>query len=211
MDKEIKDVDWAYLRRFKEENALLITKPFEENRIVFFGDSITAAWKTCDLNFFENNKYINRGINGQTTSQMILRFKPDVIELNPTVVVILAGTNDIAGNTGPTTLEIILENLISMCEMAKTNAVKVILCSLLPANQYPWRSGIAPADKIETLNAMIQQYTTESSILYIDYYTYMVGKKKELRSLYSNDGVHPNQEGYKIMKIIFEQSITNNK
>src|SRR6187402_973243 len=140
MNEKIKVPDWAYLNKYKDKNAQIISLPFEEKRIVFFGDSIIAGWKLHDSEFFANKKHINRGINGQTTSQMLLRFRPDVIELKPKMVIILAGTNDIAGNTGPTTLETILGNLISMCELARANSIKPVLCSILPALDYPWRT-----------------------------------------------------------------------
>lgn len=176
----------------------------KKKRIVFFGDSIIAAWETYDPEFFAKKEYINRGINGQTTSQMLLRFRPDVIELKPHMVIILAGTNDIAENTGPTTLKTILGNFTSMCELAKVNNIKVIICSLLPAFDYPWRRKMQPAEKIATLNFMIQQYATANTIAYADYYTAMVNEQKGLKSMYSNDGVHPNKEGYQIMKSILE-------
>ncbi len=207
MEKKIKNPDWGYLNRFKDENAQIIASCVKEKRIVFFGDSITAGWEIHDQEFFINKNYINRGINGQTTPQMLLRFRPDVIELKPEKVIILAGTNDIAGNTGLTTLEIILGNLISMCELAKVNNIKPVLCSLLPALDYPWRKGIQPAKKIVKLNSMIQHYTAINDILYVDYYSIMVNDQKGLQSIYSEDGVHPNKKGYFIMKSILESKI----
>ena len=133
---------------------------------------------------------------------MLLRFRPDVIELKPKTVVILAGTNDIAGNTGPTTPETILGNLISMCELAKANNIKPVLCSILPAFDYPWRRGMQPAEKIAVLNTMIQRYATANDIAYVDYYSAMADEQKGLKSIYSEDGVHPNKNGYLIMKSI---------
>lgn len=208
MDRKIKATDWGYLNRYKDENALITSLPFEEKRIVFFGDSITAGWITYDPEIFGSKKHINRGINGQTTPQMLLRFRQDVIELKPETVIILAGTNDIAGNTGPTSLETILGNLISMCELAKVNKIKPVLCSILPAFDYPWRKGIQPAEKIEVLNTMIQRYTLVNDIVYVDYYSAMTDDQKGLQSIYSNDGVHPNQDGYFIMKSILESAIS---
>jgi lysophospholipase L1-like esterase len=207
MEKKIKNPDWGYLNKFKEENTQIIAQPFEEKRIVFFGDSIIAGWRTFDPEYFGNKKYINRGINGQTTSQMLLRFRPDVIELKPEIVVILAGTNDIAGNTGPITLTTILGNLISLCELSKANNIKIILCSILPAIDYPWQRGMLPAEKIESLNHMILQYAKANDIIYVDYYSAMVNEQKGLQSIYSEDGVHPNQKGYFIMKSILESKI----
>ncbi len=203
MNNKIKTPDWAYLNKFKEENTQIKTQPFEENRIVFFGDSIIAGWS-----IYDNRTYINRGINGQTTSQMLIRFRPDVIELKPKTVIILAGTNDIAGNTGFTTLETILGNLISMCELAKVNNIEVVLCSVLPAIDYPWNKGMKPAQKIETLNVMIQQYAKDNDIVYVDYYSNMTDQQKGLKSIYSDDGVHPNQQGYFIMKSVLESAIS---
>jgi len=207
MDEKIKFTDWAYLNKYKEENAQITTLLFEEKKILFFGDSITAGWKTHDPELFDNKKFINRGINGQTTPQMLLRFKQDVIDLKPEKVIILAGTNDIAGNTGPTTLETILENLKSMCELARKSNIQTVICSILPALEYPWRKGIQPAEKIVDLNSMIQQYASAKSIVYVDYYSAMVNDEKGLQSIYSEDGVHPNKEGYFKMKSILESII----
>lgn len=206
MEKKIKNPDWGHLNRYKDENAQITALPFEEKRIVFFGDSITAGWTSNEPEFFSSKKHINRGINGQTTSQMVLRFRPDVIELKPETVIILAGTNDIAGNTGSISLETILGNLISMCELARANDIKPILCSILPAFDYPWRRGMHPAEKIETLNRMIYQYASANNIVYIDYYSAMADEQKGLKLIYSEDGVHPNKEGYQIMKSILESN-----
>ncbi|PKB15407.1 SGNH/GDSL hydrolase family protein [Flavobacterium sp. 5] len=207
MDGKIKVPDWGYLSRYKDENAQITALPFEEKRVVFFGDSITAGWMTYDPKLFGNKKNINRGINGQTTSQMLIRFKQDVIELKPETVIILAGTNDIAGNTGLITIENILENLKSMCELSKANSIKTVLCSILPAFDYPWRKGMQPAEKIETLNTMIRQYALENNIVYVDYYSAMADEQKGLKVIYSDDGVHPNKEGYQIMKSILDSTI----
>jgi len=207
MNRKIKKLDWANLNKYKDENTQITALPFDEKRIVFFGDSITAGWKIDDPKFFDNKKHINRGINGQTTSQMLIRFKQDVIELKPQKVIILAGTNDIAGNTGPTTLETIIENIISMCELAKTNNIKAVLCSILPAFDYPWRKGTQPAEKIAALNTMILQYAAANEIVYVDYYSDMVDEQKRLQSIYSYDGVHPNRKGYFTMKSILETKI----
>lgn len=204
MESKKKVADWAYLNKFKDENKQILTPTLGENRIVFFGDSIIAGWETIHPEFFIDKTYINRGINGQTTSQMLLRFRPDVIELKPKIAVILAGTNDIAGNTGPTSLETILGNLISICELAKANNIQVILCSILPAYDYPWRRGMEPAEKIVRLNSMIQQYAAANDIPYADFHTTMADEKKGMKSIYSNDGVHPNKSGYLVMESILE-------
>lgn len=198
--------DWANLNKYQNENLNLIAPTAQEKRIVFFGDSITEGWKTIDPDFF-GKSYINRGINGQTTSQMLLRFRTDVIELKPKIVVVLAGTNDIAGNTGTITLETILGNLISICELAKINNIKVILCSILPAYDYPWRTGMEPAYKIETLNIMIAKYAKANDIPYTDYYSVMVDEQKGLKSTFTEDGVHPNKNGYLTMAPLIETAI----
>ncbi len=202
-----KNLDWAYLAKYENENNQIINRSKNEKKIVFFGDSIIAGWETHNLLFFKDKKLINRGINGQTTSQMLIRFRPDVIELNPEAVIILAGTNDIAGNTGHTTLETILGNLISMCELAKVNNIKPILSSILPASDYPWQKGLNPAEKIEKLNGMILQYANVNDILYVDYYSVMVNRQKGLQSIYSEDGVHPNKNGYHIMTSILQSTL----
>jgi lysophospholipase L1-like esterase/predicted enzyme related to lactoylglutathione lyase len=199
--------DWANLNRFKDENSKLGIPKQNENRIVFMGDSITEGWSKFDSTFFVGKPYINRGISGQTTPQMLLRFRQDVINLNPEVVVILAGTNDIARNTGPSTLEMILNNIISMAELAKANNIKVILSSVLPAFDYPWKTGLNPSEKIYTLNEMIKSYAIQNEITYLDYYSTMVDVQKGLKSDYTYDGVHPNLEGYKIMAPLAEKAI----
>jgi len=207
MAGKAKAQDWAYLNKYKNENANLNPPTSGEKRIVFFGDSITEGWKTIDPDFFIGKSYINRGINGQTTSQMLIRFRPDVIELKPKIVVILAGGNDIAENTGPTTPETILGNLISMCELAKANNIKVILCSILPANDFPWKRGMEPAHKIESMNEMILKYAKANNIPFADYYSAMADERKGLKSIHSEDGVHPNKEGYLVMEPIIETVI----
>ena len=207
MTGKIKAQDWANLNKYKNENPLLASPAPGEKRIVYFGDSITEGWGTVYPEFFSAKSYINRGISGQTTSQMLLRFRPDVIELKPKLVVILAGTNDIAGNTGPTTIETILGNIISMCELAKANQIKVVLCSVLPAFDYPWKPGLEPANKILDLNNMIQNYAKANAIAYVDYYSAMVDDRKGLKTIYSGDGVHPNKEGYLVMAPIVEKVV----
>ncbi|MCK7523360.1 MAG: GDSL-type esterase/lipase family protein [Ignavibacteriales bacterium] len=149
--------DWADLNRYKEENLKLGLPSPEENRVVFMGNSITQGWIEADPDFFMGKSYINRGISGQTTPQMLVRFRPDVVNIKPKVVVILAGTNDIAGNTGPSTLEMIEDNIASMVEIAKSNNIKVVLCSVLPAYDYPWKPGLEPAQKIVDLNKWIKE------------------------------------------------------
>ena len=199
--------DWANTSRFKDENAKLAPPASGENRIVFMGNSITEGWiRTCP-DYFAGKPYVNRGISGQTTPQMLVRFRPDVINLKPALVVILAGTNDIAGNTGPSTLEMILDNLISMTELAKANNIKVVLSSVLPAFDYPWKPGLEPAPKIIKLNEMIKNYAEKNNIVYLDYFSSMVDERNGLKKELSGDGVHPNLAGYKIMEPLAEAAI----
>ena len=201
--------DWADLNRYKEENLKLGLPLPDENRVVFMGNSITQGWIEADPDFFIGKSYINRGISGQTTPQMLVRFRPDVVNLKPKVVVILAGTNDIAGNTGPSTLEMIEDNIASMVEIAKANNIKVVLCSVLPAYDYPWKPGLEPAQKIVDLNKWIKDYAEKNEIIYVDYFTPMADQRNGLKKEYSEDGVHPNLAGYKVMEPLVEKAIAD--
>ncbi len=178
-----------------------------ENRIVFMGNSITENWKHLDSDFFSNKNYINKGISGQTTPQILNRFKKDVVDLKPTLVIILAGINDIAQNTGPITIKEISENIFSMVEQAKAKDIKVILSSVLPAFDFPWRSGLDPANKIIALNDILKEYALENGIVYLDYYSAMVDKQIGLKDDYTYDGVHPNKAGYQVMGPLAEEAI----
>jgi lysophospholipase L1-like esterase len=198
--------DWPNLKKYATENTTVTTT---NGSVVFMGDSITEFWKVNDGNFFSANPYIDRGISGQTTPQMVLRFRQDVIDLKPSVVVILAGINDIAENTGPITLDQIMGNIISMTELAKANKIKVVLCSVLPANQFNWNPKIKPVEKVIALNVLIQNYATKNNITYVDYYTAMVDEQKGLQKRYGEDGVHPNIEGYKVMEALVDKAILN--
>jgi lysophospholipase L1-like esterase len=198
--------EWAYLSRYHEANAKLAPPAAGERRIVFLGDSITESWAARG-SFFPGEPYVNRGIGGQTTAQMLVRFRQDVIGLNPALVVILAGTNDIAENGGPTTLEAIEDNLQSMAELAKLNGIRVILASNLPAIDYPWRRGLEPADKISALNRWIAEYCATNHLVYLDYYSAMVDDKRALRRDLSNDGVHPTAAGFAVMAPLAEKAI----
>ncbi|RKN80946.1 SGNH/GDSL hydrolase family protein [Ulvibacterium marinum] len=200
--------DWPDLNHFKEANEKLAAPTEEENRVVFMGNSITIGWLKTRPDFFEGKPYINRGISGQTTPQMLLRFRQDVIELKPKVVVILAGTNDIAGNTGPSTLDMISDNIISMAELARANGIKVVLSSTLPAYDYPWKPGMEPAKKIVALNQMIKTYAELNNIIYLDYFSAMADERNGLPEKYAHDGVHPTAEGYKVMEPIVEIAIS---
>lgn len=201
------DNDWANLNRYKEENLKIGLPADNENRVVFIGNSITQGWIEVNPNFFVGKSYINRGISGQTTPQMLVRFRSDVVNLKPKVVVILAGTNDIAGNTGPSTLEMIEDNIASMVEIANANNIKAVLCSILPAYDYPWKPGLEPAQKIVDLNKWIKEYAVKNKIIYVDYFTPMADQRNGLKKEYSEDGVHPNLAGYNIMEPIVENAI----
>jgi lysophospholipase L1-like esterase len=198
-------VDFGGLERFKEANAMLTAPQPGENRVVFMGDSITQGWKLDQS--FPGKAYINRGIGGQTTPQMVVRFRQDVIDLKPRVVVILAGINDIAGNTGPMTLEQTEGNIASMAELAKANGIRVVLCSVLPAYDFPWSPGLAPAPKVVAMNAWTKQYAAEKHHVYVDYYSAMVDERGGLPPALSADGVHPLSAGYAIMTPLAEAGI----
>lgn len=200
--------DWANLNRFKEDNKTILPVQANEDRVVFMGNSITQGWIDRVPDFFANRPYINRGIGGQTTPQMLLRFRQDVIQLQPKVVVILAGTNDIAGNTGPSTLEMIEDNIHSMAELAQAHGIQVVLCSVLPVYDYPWRTGLEPAPKIIELNKRIKQYAETHGVVYCDFFTPMDDERNGLPKELSEDGVHPNLAGYAIMGPIVEEAIS---
>lgn len=199
--------DWANLKRFQKENAELIILKSGEHRIVFMGNSITEGWLSIRPEFFADKPYVNRGISGQTTPQMLLRFRQDVINLMPSVVVILAGINDIAGNTGPSTIEMIADNIVSMAELAKANNIEVVLCSVLPALDFPWRKGLEPAKKVIKLNALVKSYSRKHNIVYVDYFTAMVNDSNGLKVEFGSDGIHPNATGYSIMEPLLENAI----
>lgn len=199
--------DWPNLNRFRKQNDSLGLPAKGEQRVVFMGNSITEGWPNMDPEYFENPSYICRGIGGQTTPQMLLRFRADVIDLKPKLVIILAGTNDIAGNTGPMTLEEIRDNIISMSELAKANGIKVIISSVLPAYDYSWKPGMEPNIKIPKLNTMLMEYAKNSNIIYLDYFSAMADERNGLPKVLADDGVHPTKEGYMIMKGLAEEAI----
>lgn len=199
--------DWPYLEKYKEDNNLLTFSKTNENRIVFLGDSITEFWSNEQELFSNNKNFINRGISGQTTPQMLIRFRADVIDLKPSIVVILAGGNDIAGNTGLSTTKMICDNIISMIELAQMNQIKVILCSVLPANFFYWNPKEKPAERIIELNNALEHYATTKQITFVDYYSAMVDDEKGLKSELSEDRVHPNTRGYEIMSPLIQKAI----
>lgn len=208
--------DWPNLARYAEANATLALPPKFELRVVFMGDSITDAWISPEFGgFFPGKPYVDRGISGQTTPQMLIRFRPDVIALQPKVVVILAGTNDLAGNTGPMTVGQIEANLVSMAELARANKIRVVLASVLPVSNYGHdRQGNPldmrinrPPEKILELNAWIKKYAAANGHTYLDYFSAMVDPRGLLQPDLSEDGLHPNAKGYAVMSPLAEQAI----
>src|SRR5688572_29153934 len=185
--------DWASLARFRAENAAL--PPAGAERVVFMGNSITEAWAPLFPTLFPGKEYIGRGIGGQTTPQMLVRFRQDVVALRPKVVVILAGTNDIAGNTGPSSVEMIQDNFASMAEIAKANGIRVVLLSVLPVDDYPWRRGLDPAPKIMALNAWMKQYAADHGAVYVDLHSAMEDERHGLKSHLTSDGLHLSEAG----------------
>jgi lysophospholipase L1-like esterase len=200
--------DWPNLGRYHDANSQVLPPAPEEDRVVFMGDSITDGWGRGNSKFFPGKPYINRGISGQTTPQMLIRFRPDVIALRPKVVVILAGTNDIAGNTGPATLEAIEDNLASMAELARANGIRVVLASLLPVCDYiKPQTPRRPTEKILAVNAWMKDYAAKNGFIYLDYYSAMLDDNKMLKQELTSDGLHPNDAGYEIMAPLAEKAI----
>ena len=199
--------DWANLERYRAANAALPAPAAGEARVVFMGNSITDGWARLFPTAFPGKPYIGRGISGQTTPQMLVRFRADVVALHPKVVVILAGTNDIAGNTGPSTLEMIEDSFMSMVQIAKAHHIRVVLSSVLPVYDYPWKPGLAPAPKIIALNAWLKRYASETGEIYLDYHTAMADSRGGLPPNLARDGVHPTEDGYRIMAPLAEDAI----
>lgn len=207
--------DWPALARYREDNSRVTPSTKQELRVVFMGDSITDSWDDPKYGgFFPGKPYINRGISGQTTPQMLIRFRRDVIELRPKVVVILAGTNDIAGNTGPTTLEAIEDNLASMAELATAHGIRVVFASVLPVSDYELRDGKQimqtvrrPPEKILALNKWLKEYAATHRHGYLDYFSATVDDKGFLKDELSDDGLHPNAQGYVVMAPLAEAAI----
>ncbi len=201
-------VDFGGLAKYEEADLALRLPAEGENRVVFMGDSITEGWHFDGMGgYFRGKPYINRGISGQTTPQMLVRFRQDVIALKPRVVVILAGINDIAGNTGPMTLEQTEDNLASMADLAAANHIRVVLCSVMPAFDFPWMPGMAPAGKVVALNAWIKAYAARKGYVYVDYHSAMKDDRDGLPPTLSKDGVHPLPAGYAIMTPLVEAGI----
>ena len=196
--------DWPNLTKYKSSNKVLLAKPLDQNRVVFMGNSITEG---STKSFFKNTSFINRGISGQTTPQMLLRFRQDVIALSPKAVLILAGTNDIAGNTGPISLKEIRDNILSMVELAEANGICPIVCSVLPAYDYPWRPGLEPNIKIPQLNGMLKNMAEQKGVYYLDYFTAMADERNGLPEALTSDEVHLTKEGYDILSKMAENAI----
>ena len=206
---KVENSDWANLGYYEKRNRELGLPDENEKRIVFMGDSITEEWCNLCPEFFSGNYYINRGIGGQTTPQMLIRFKPDAIDLKPYAIIILAGTNDIAGNTGPSTVRMITDNIFSMAELAIAYEIKVVLSSILPVYQYPWVDDVLdPPSAIDSINSKIKEYVENKGLLYLDYYSSMVDDRKGLKLDFTGDGVHPNEAGYRVMSAIAGEIIS---
>lgn len=199
--------DWANLGRYRAANATLGSPAPGERRVVFYGNSITEAWAPLFPALFGGKPYVGRGISGQTTPQLLVRFRQDVVALMPAIVVILAGTNDIAGNTGPASLEMIEANLASMTEIARANGIRVVLCSVLPVHDYPWKPGVEPAAKIVALNAWIRQYASSVGATYLDFHSAMTDARGGLPPELAKDGVHPTEAGYRVMARLVEAAL----
>ncbi len=199
--------DWPQLGRYRDADAALPAPAAGEERVVFFGDSITDAWANKPEQFFPGKPYVGRGISGQTTPQMLVRFQQDVVHLKPAVVVILAGTNDIAGNTGPSTPEMIEDNFLSMLEIAQANNIRVVVSSILPADHYSWRPGAQPAEQIRAMNARLRAMCEREHLVYLDYYSAMANAKGGLDPELAGDGVHPTAKGYAVMAPLAEKAI----
>jgi lysophospholipase L1-like esterase len=198
--------DWAYLCRYRAENAAL-RRTANPARVVFMGDSITELWKIAHPEFFAEG-YVDRGIGSQTSAQMLVRFRQDVISLKPSVVHLMASTNDFAGNAGPTTLEAIKDNIISMVELALANDIRVVLASVPPAGTFPWRpSVIEPAQHIVELNEWLRRFARDKGLVYVDYHEPLADERDAMKQTFSNDGVHPNRDGYSVMEPLARRAI----
>ena len=207
--EENKNLDWPNLSRYQDENRSVGLPEKVKQRVVFMGDSITEEWSNLYPDYFDTKGYINRGIGGQTTPQMLIRFKPDVIDLEPDIVVILAGTNDIAGNTGPSNVKMITDNIFSMAELARAHQIKVVLSSILPVFEYEWAKEIkdVPAT-IDSVNDELKKYVNDHGLVYLDYFSPMVDQRKGLNKDYTYDGVHPNQDGYILMSSLAQKVLS---
>ena len=206
--------DWPNLNRYRSDNQANLearrNDPAEAKKtwVVFMGNSITQNWASMDPEFFTSHNYLGRGISGQTSPQMLLRFRQDVIDLSPKAVVILAGTNDIAGNTGPSSVEMIMDNIESMVQLAQANDIEVVLCSVLPAGKYGWRPEVEQVpEKIRELNARLRKYALERGIAWVDYHPALAAEDGSMRTEYTRDGVHPTRAGYDVMEQVIAPAL----
>lgn len=200
-------VEFADLAHYATANRALPPPAAGESRVVFLGDSITQSWGELQRDYFARIDRINRGISGQATPQMLLRFRADVIALKPSVVHILAGTNDIAGNVGPMALEVIEDNIASMVDLARANCIRVVVGSVLPTTDYPWRHGLDPGPKIVALNDWLKRYARARHLIFVDYYSALTDGALGIRAEFAPDGVHPSLAGYRVMLPLAEAGI----
>ncbi len=199
--------DWADLQRYRSENASLGSVPEGQHRVVFYGDSITDFWGRNTGTFFPGKPYVNRGISGQTTPQLLVRFQQDVVHLKPDVVVILAGTNDIAGNTGQSTLQMIEDNFASMAAIARQNGITMVIASILPASHYFWSPAVQPINEIREVNRWLKEFCIQNDLVFLDYYDAMADLQGAMQAEFSSDGVHPSAAGYAVMVPLAEEVI----
>lgn len=200
-------INWTNFKKYGNQNREVKEKQKGEVRVVFLGDSIFEGWSVARPDFFSGKSYFNRGISGQVTAQMLLRFQEDVVDLKPDVLVLKAGINDIAENAGAYDQQKTLNNIKSIVQLAKASKIKVVLCSVLPANRFIWRPSLTPADKVIDLNAALLEFAKLEKVLYLDLYTAVVDDQKGMKAIYANDGVHPTVDGYKVLEPLVEQAI----
>ena len=206
-EMQAKLADWPQLEHYRAANAALAPPTAGEDRVVFYGASMTEGWGMHGSTFFPGKPYVNRGISGQTTAQMVVRFRQDVIDLHPKAVLILAGTNDVAGNTGPTTPEMTEGNWTSMAELAKANGIRVIFASITPSTDFPWRRGLHPAETIRALNAWLKDYCAAQSLTYLDYHSALTNEEGGMKADLTVDGVHATVKGYEVMAPLAQAAI----
>ena len=204
---EARLADWPQLARYKAANAALAPAAQGEDRVVFYGASMTEFWGKYGTKFFPGKPYVNRGISGQTTGQMVVRFRQDVIDLHPKAVVILGGTNDVAGNMGPMTPEMTENNWQSMADLAKENGIRVIFASITPSTDFWWHKGLKPAEKIRTLNAWLKAYCESHGLRYLDYYSTLTDEEGGMKKEFTVDGVHATAKGYAVMAPLAQAAI----
>lgn len=200
-------INWTNFKKYANQNMEAKSKQKGEIRVVFLGNSIFEGWSSARPEFFKDKSYFNRGISGQVTAQMLLRFQEDVVNLHPDVLVLKAGINDIAENAGPYDQQKTLNNIKSIVQLAKASKIKVVLCSVLPANRFVWRPALTPADKVIDLNAALREIAKLENVLYLDLYSAVVDDQKGMKAIYANDGVHPTVEGYKVLEPLVEEAI----